>query len=139
MARQGRADVLLVHDPESEKRLLEEGVGADRRLVMHNDFILAGPGEDPAKVRGMNTITGAFRKIAGSKAPFISRGDASGTDKRRTLNNVETKGGMAETLAVATGKKGYVLTDRATFLARKRENNLEVWLRATTCFSTCIT
>lgn len=138
MARQGQADVLLVHDPESEKRLLEEGVGADRRLVMHNDFILAGPVEDTAKIRGMDTITGAFRKIAGSKAAFISRGDASGTDKRekeiwhgagidpRALNYIETKGGMAETLAVAAGKKGYVLTDRATFLARKRENNLEV-------------
>lgn len=135
LARHGKADLLLVHDPESEKKLLNEGVGTDRLLVMHNDFILAGPPEDPAGVRSMRLIE-AFRKITRSESSFISRGDASGTDKREkaiwqkaglapeAANYSETKGGMAETLAVAAGKKGYVLSDRATFLSQKQ--NLEI-------------
>lgn len=138
MARKGQADVLLVHDPDSEKRLLEDGAGTDRKLVMHNDFVLAGPGGDPAKIRGSQSITDAFKKISDSKSAFVSRGDASGTDKREkaiwqragistgTLNYQETKGGMAETLAVASGKKAYVLTDRATFLSKKHELDLEI-------------
>lgn len=138
MARQGQADVLLVHDPESEKKLMAEGIGTNRKLVMHNDFILVGPGGDPAGVRGGQSIADAFRKITAARSPFVSRGDASGTDKRekgiwmkvnidpRSLNYQETKSGMAETLAIASGKKGYVLTDRATFLAQKHGLDLEI-------------
>ncbi|MCL4440537.1 MAG: substrate-binding domain-containing protein, partial [Firmicutes bacterium] len=136
LARKGNADVLLVHEPESERKLLDEGIGTDRRLVMHNDFVLAGPPNDPAGIRGLQSITEAFRKIAEAGSPFVSRGDASGTDKREktiwkkagldpsAAKYSETKSGMAETLAAADGKKGYTLTDRATFLSQK--HNLEI-------------
>lgn len=138
MARRGQADVLLVHDPAGEQQLLNEGIGVNRKLVMHNDFILVGPGTDPAKIKGLDSIIEAFSKIVQTKSIFVSRGDASGTDKREkliwqkagldphTTTYQEVKGGMAETLAVASGKQGYVLTDRATFLAQKHDLNLEL-------------
>lgn len=138
MARKGKADVLLVHDPDAEKKLVDEGIGTNRKLVMHNDFILVGPGSDPARIKGTHSIIDAFKKITDTKGIFVSRNDASGTDKREKAiwqkanidyhkaNYQETKSGMAETLAVASNKKGYVLTDRATFLSKKHDLNLEV-------------
>lgn len=138
MARKGKADVLLVHDPDAEKKLIDEGIGTNRKLVMHNDFILVGPGNDPAKIKGTNSIIEAFKKIAETQSVLVTRNDASGTDKREKsiwqkvnvdshqANYQETKSGMAETLAIASNKKGYVLTDRATFLSKKHELNLEV-------------
>ncbi|AGL03162.1 substrate-binding domain-containing protein [Desulfoscipio gibsoniae] len=138
LARRGKADILLVHDPEAEQRLMDEGFGTDRRILMHNDFILVGPIDDPAKVKGMHSVIEAFKKIVETKSRFISRNDVSGTDKREkeiwqkantdphATDYQETKSGMAETLAVASGKKGYVLTDRATFLSQKHELKLEV-------------
>lgn len=138
MARKGKADVLLVHDPDGERKLLDEGIGTNRKLVMHNDFILVGPGHDPAKIKALPSVTEAFKKIAETKSRFVSRNDASGTDQRekmiwqkanidpRTANLQETKSGMAETLAVASEKEGYVLTDRATFLSKKHDLKLDI-------------
>ena len=138
MARQGKTDVLLVHDPDAEQKLMSEGIGIDRKLVMHNDFILVGPADDPTKIKGIDSIIKAFNSLVETKSLFITRNDASGTDKREksiwqkakidfsTVNYQETKSGMAETLAIASAKKGYLLTDRATFLSKKHELNLDV-------------
>ncbi len=138
LANKGEADVLLVHDPEGEEGLVNSGVGISRKLVMHNDFILVGPHEDPARIKNEDFIIEAFKKIAQAKTVFVSRGDSSGTDKREKqiwqksgintgdINYHNTKSGMAETLTVTSAKKGYTLTDRATFMAHKQELNLDI-------------
>jgi len=133
MGRRGEADVLLVHSPADEKRLVEEGHGVNRRLVMHNDFVLVGPPADPAKVRGGASTADAARKIAAAGALFLSRGDGSGThSKEKAIWKAagiapdgqgwyqQTGLGMGETLAVASEKGGYTLADRGTLLARGR-------------------
>jgi tungstate transport system substrate-binding protein len=137
MAREGKADVILVHDPDSEQRLVSEGYGINRKFIMHNDFILAGPGDDPANTRG-STIQEAFTTINRKRFPFISRDDSSGTDRReksiwqsinidpRNGNYQTTKSGMGEALAIASSKQGYILTDRATYLSRRHELNLDI-------------
>lgn len=105
---------------------------------MHNDFILVGPSEDPANISDSITITEAFQKLAEAKVLFISRDDASGTHKREkliwetskidinTINIQSTKSGMAKALTIASAKGGYLLTDRATYLAKKSELKLRV-------------
>jgi tungstate transport system substrate-binding protein len=129
MGQQGNADVLLVHSPADEEKLMKEGSGMNRQAVMHNDFILCGSSEDPAKVRNATTITEAFRRIARAQSLFISRGDRSGTHVKElslwpataeTLSNLwylESGQGMGATLTIANQKKAYTLADRATFLA----------------------
>jgi tungstate transport system substrate-binding protein len=137
MGRRGEADVLLVHSPQDEKKFVEEGYGVDRRLVMHNDFVLVGPKADPAGVRGLKTCKEALGKIASKGAPFLSRGDNSGTHaKEKGLWKavaIEPQGqkwyqqtglGMGETLNVAAEKGGYTLADRGTFLARDKARPL---------------
>ncbi|MDD5533962.1 MAG: substrate-binding domain-containing protein, partial [Syntrophales bacterium] len=79
MGRKGEADVLLVHSPDAEKQFMKDGFGSRRLLVMHNDFVIAGPGNDQAKIRGLKSSVDAFRKIAAAEALFVSRGDNSGT------------------------------------------------------------
>lgn len=133
LAGKGEADVALVHAPDSEKKYLADGLLVNRRLVMHNDFIIAGPAEDPAKIRGLPSAVNALKRIAEARATFVSRGDNSGTHqlekKLWTTAKVQPAGawylqagqGMGATLGIASEKRGYVLTDRATFLAfRKR-------------------
>lgn len=130
MGQKGEADVLLVHSPAAEKKFMEEGFGVNRRLVMHNDFVILGPAEDPAGVKGMKSAAEAFKKIAASGSLFVSRGDNSGTHAKEKdiwkAAGVTCEGekwyqqtglGMGQTLNVAAEKKGYVLTDRGTFLA----------------------
>jgi tungstate transport system substrate-binding protein len=130
MARKGEADVLLVHSPAEEQKLVEEGIGVNRRLVMHNDFVVVGPPADLAKIRGSDSCAAAFAKIAGAGALFLSRGDNSGTHskekglwKAAKVNPegqrwyLETGLGMGDTLKVASEKGGYTLTDRGTYLA----------------------
>lgn len=130
MGQKGEADVLLVHSPTAEKKFMEEGFGVDRRLVMHNDFIILGPAEDPAGIKGMTSAAEAFKKIAASGSLFVSRGDNSGTHaKEKDIWKVaavnyegekwyqQTGLGMGQTLNVAAEKKGYVLADRGTYLA----------------------
>jgi tungstate transport system substrate-binding protein len=132
MGEDGNADVLLVHSPAAEKDYMAKAAGIDRRLVMHNDFIIVGPAEDPAGIKGMKTAAEAFKQLADKNANFASRGDNSGThtmelglwksasiDPKNVSNRVETGQGMGATLKITSEKKGYTLTDRATFLAQK--------------------
>jgi tungstate transport system substrate-binding protein len=131
MGTKGEADALLVHAPAAEKAVVDAGDAINYKRVMYNDFILAGPKENPAGVSG-DDINGAFKKLADSKATFVSRGDDSGTHKKELAIweassikpagdwYVSTGQGMGQTLQVAAEKKGYVLTDRATWLAQKK-------------------
>ena len=82
MGQKGEADVLLVHSPAAEKKFIAEGYGINRRLIMHNDYIIVGPPEDPAKIKGMKLASEAFKKIASAKALFLSRADKSGTHSK---------------------------------------------------------
>lgn len=138
MAKEGNADVLLVHAPSAEMALMDGGYGKDRFLIMHNDFIIAGPADDPAGIKGAASVVDAFRKIADSKADFISRGDNSGTNMRELSiwegGGIEPGGdwyiesgqGMGATLRIASEKGAYTLTDRATYLANQETLYLDI-------------
>lgn len=131
MGEEGNADVLLVHAPSSEEELMAKGFGSQRDLIMHNDFIIVGPAEDPAGIKGMSVASDAFKKIAEAGAPFTSRADDSGTHKKELSIwstagvtpegewYIETGQGMGDTLRIASEKFAYTLTDRATYLALK--------------------
>jgi len=138
MGQEGNADVLLVHAPSSEKPLMEDGTCKDRFLVMHNDFILVGPADDPAKIQGLATLD-AFKAIYAAGAAFITRGDDSGTHKKELALwksaeldpagqawYLETGQGMGASMTVASEKAAYILTDRATYLANKENYQLEI-------------
>ncbi len=139
MGKKGESDVLLVHSPDAEIEFVKEGFGANRRLVMHNDFVLIGPASDPAKIRGLRASADALKQIAAVNELFLSRGDNSGTHakekniwKQAAINPAgqkwyqETGLGMGQTLNVAAEKKGYTLTDRGTYLALKKNIPLEI-------------
>ncbi len=139
MGQKGEADVLLVHSPDAEKKFMDEGNGLNRRLVMHNDFIIVGPGSDPAKIKAMKSSADALKSIAKANALFMSRGDNSGTNakektlwKRAQINPEgqkwyqQTGLGMGQTLNVAAEKKGYTLADRGTYLALKKNLGLDI-------------
>lgn len=140
MGQNGEADVLLVHAPDAEMELVNNGAAINRQLVMHNDFIIVGPEKDPAGIKGLPTAANAFKKISEMQTLFVSRGDDSGTDKMEKSFwkglSIEPAGkwyqetgqGMGETLRVASEKEGYTLTDRATYLALKGETNLSILL-----------
>lgn len=140
MGEKGEADVLLVHAPASEKPLVEKGVAVNRRLIMHNDFVLIGPAADPARVKGSTSTADGLKQIAEAKAIFLSRGDDSGTHKKEkdlwTKAGVKPQGqwyqetgqGMGQTITVANEKDGYTLTDRATYLAQQKNIKLEILL-----------
>jgi tungstate transport system substrate-binding protein len=144
MGQDGNADVLLVHAPASEKTYMDGGFGAERFLVMHNDFIIVGPTADPAGIKGDTSAVDAFKKIAAASAPFISRGDDSGTNKAELALwkkaeitpagdwYVESGQGMGATLKIAGEKAGYTLTDRATYLANKEGLGLDVLVEGDT-------
>lgn len=138
MGQEGNADVLLVHAPASEKTYMEGGFGKDRFLVMHNDFIILGPADDPAKIKDSASTVAAFTAIADAKAIFVSRGDDSGTNKAELTIwkaasitpegdwYLKTGQGMGDTLRIASEKTGYTLTDRATYLAMKDTLDLSI-------------
>src|SRR5262249_51891958 len=138
LGRRGDADVLLTHAPAAEQKFLDEGYGLMRHPLMHNEFVIAGPGDDPAKLKGGKSATAAFRQIAKAKAPFVSRGDESGTHiKEQDIwkkAGIEPSGdwyiragtGMAHALRMANEKQAYILTDRGTFLALRGELKLAV-------------
>ena len=122
-----------------KKKFMSEGFGVNRRLVMHNDFVLVGPPSDPARIKGLKSGIEAFKKIAAGQALFFSRGDNSGTDakeksmwKSAGINlqgqkwYQETGLGMGQTLNVASEKKAYTLTDRGTYLALKKSLGLDI-------------
>ncbi len=138
MAGSGNADVVLVHAPEAERRLVAAGDLVDGRLVMHNDFVIVGPVEDPAGVRRLTAAVDAMRAVA-SRGTFVSRGDDSGThaqelalwaaaglDPRSVVRREETGQGMGATLSVADQKRAYTLTDRGTFLALRGRLRLAI-------------
>jgi len=139
MGAKGEADVLLVHSPAAEKKFMADGNGVERRLVMHNDFIIVGPPSDPAKIKGMKKAPEAFKKIAATGSVFMSRGDNSGTHAKEKdiwkASGVKFEGekwyqqtglGMGQTLAVAAEKKAYTLADRGTYLALKKNLGLDI-------------
>lgn len=139
MGSKGEADVLLVHSPDAEKKFVADGLGVNRRLVMHNDFVIVGPADDPAKIKGEKSALEALKKIAGAGALFISRDDKSGTDalekklwKAAAINPVgqkyyQTTGlGMGQTLNVAAEKKAYTIADRGTWLALQKNLGLPI-------------
>ncbi|MCW2277378.1 tungstate transport system substrate-binding protein [Heliophilum fasciatum] len=140
LGEKGEADVLLVHAPEAEKKLIENGTAIRRQLLMHNDFIIVGPPADPAGLRGMTDAVAGLKKLAASGQLFVSRGDDSGTHKMELAlwkkaavkpagaAYQETGAGMGQTLNVANEKLGYTLTDRATYLAQKKNLGLIVLL-----------
>ena len=138
MGRDGNADLLLVHAPAAEKGLMAEGYGSDRRLVMHNDFVIVGPGDDPADIKGIVSAGDALRAISEQKGLFISRGDDSGTNKKELILwqeagsapegdwYLESGQGMGATLRLASEKGAYTLTDRGTYLALRDGLELDV-------------
>jgi len=140
MAEEGNADVLLVHAPAAELVLMDSGACKDRQLIMHNDFVIVGPADDPAAVRSWTSAGEALKNIAESQAGFVSRGDDSGTHKKEkslwasvdlTPNwegYIESGQGMGATLLLASEKGAYTLTDRATFLANQDNLDLEILL-----------
>lgn len=132
MGEKGEADVLLTHAPASEQELVDSGDVVNYKRVMYNDFIIVGHESDPAGVKGLD-VADAMKKMADDNATFVSRGDDSGTHKKELAIwetagvdpagedwYVETGQGMGNTLQVAAEKQGYVLTDRATYLAQKK-------------------
>ncbi len=137
MGERGDADVLLVHAPDFEKEFMERGFGKERRIVMHNHFVLLGPADDPTQIRGLSVIK-AFKRIAEKKANFVSRGDNSGTHNKEikiwalaaTMPSgdwyIQTGQGMGASLKIASEKKAYILSDNGTYLAMKNSLDLEV-------------
>jgi len=137
LGRRGDADVLMVHSPQQEAAFIREGHGLARRSFMYNDFLVVGPKEDPAGIRGLRSVVEAFRALARAEAQFVSRGDESGTHvKEREIWRkagggpkgawyLEGGTGMAATLRLANEKGGYTLSDRATFLVWKKRLALE--------------
>ncbi len=141
LGQEGNADVLLVHSPAAEQKFMDGGYGSDRRLVMHNDFIIVGPTSDPAGIKQATSAAEAFQKIAAASVQFVSRGDKSGTNtaelnlwKAAKLDPAATKTawyiqsgqGMGATLTIASQKGAYTLSDRATFLANKANLSLDI-------------
>jgi tungstate transport system substrate-binding protein len=141
IGRRGDADVVFVHDKAAEEKFLAEGFGVRRFDVMYNDFVIAGPKADPAKIAGTKDVTAALRAIATTNAPFISRGDRSGTHeaelrlwKEAGVDLGPAKGGwyreigqgMGAALNMASATNAYLLTDRGTWLAFKNRGELAV-------------
>ena len=139
MGEKGEADVLLVHSPDAEKKFIADGFGINRRLVMHNDFIIVGSGADQAKIKNIKSAAEAFKMIASSESLFVSRGDNSGTHSQEKklwkAAGINPEGqkwyqqtglGMGQTLNVAAEKKGYTLTDRGTYLAIKKTLGMDI-------------
>jgi tungstate transport system substrate-binding protein len=143
MARRGDADVLFVHDQAAEEKFVAEGGSLKRYPVMYNDFVLVGPKADPATVRGKDIVE-ALKKISTAGAPFISRGDKSGTHAAElrywTLAGVDAKGGgyrecgcgMGPALNIGSSTNAYVLTDRGTWLNFKNRGDLAVLVEGDT-------
>ena len=140
-AARGDVDLVLVHDPEAEQRFIAEGHGVSRREIAWNDFIIVGPASDPAHIGGGHDAAAAFRAIAAAQAPFVARGDSSGTSSRELqlwraagLDPASTPagwyrsigGGMGTALNTAAAMDGYTLSDRGTWLAFGNARNLRI-------------
>ena len=146
MAARGEADVVLAHAPDTEKKYITDGSLTNRRLMMHNWFLLAGPPSDPVKIKGTTKAIDALKKIAEAKATFVSRGDDSGTHKleMKLWEKVGLKPsgewylqagqGMGKTLGIAGEKQAYVISDRATYLAFQKTTGLVVLVEGDPAF-----
>ena len=140
LAGRGEADVVLAHAPALEKKYIADGKMLNRRLVMYNDFVIIGPAEDPAKIKGMTKAADAMRAIASTGSRFVSRGDNSGTHnlekelwklagvEPQTGWYIESGQGMGATLGIADDRKAYTLTDRGTYLAFQKRVRLPILL-----------
>jgi tungstate transport system substrate-binding protein len=139
LGEDGNADVLLVHARSKEDAFVDAGHGARREDVMYNDFVVVGPADDPAGLRGLTAAAEAFQKLAQAQAPFVSRGDDSGTHTKEkaiwAAAEIEPAGdwyisagqGMGAVLTMANEQQAYTLSDRATYLARTLEGiDLEI-------------
>lgn len=141
IGRRGDADVVFVHDRVAEDKFMSEGQGVKRFDVMYNDFVIVGPKSDPAQIAGSKDVTDALRKIAAAKAPFISRGDKSGTHAAELrlwreagvdLNGAkggwyrEIGQGMGPALNMASSSNAYLVSDRGTWLSFKNRGELAI-------------
>jgi tungstate transport system substrate-binding protein len=138
LAARGEADVTLAHAPGLERKYVEDGKMSNRRLVMYNDFVIIGPADDPARIKGLPKAVDALRRIAESQSRFVSRGDKSGTHVLEQAlwaqAGVEPKGawylesgqGMGQTLGIADDRRAYTLSDRGTYLAFAKRVDLPV-------------
>lgn len=141
IGRRGDADVVFVHDRLAEEKFMSEGQGVKRFDVMYNDFVIVGPKSDPAKIAGGKDVADALRKIAAAKAPFVSRGDKSGThaaelrlwkeagvDLGAAKDNWyrEIGQGMGPALNMASSSNAYLLSDRGTWLSFKNRGELAI-------------
>lgn len=139
IGKRGDADVVFVHAKELELKAVEEGYFVNRHDVMYNDFVIIGPSDDPAKIKGIKSATEAFKKVAQSVHPFVSRGDKSGTHTKELSiwgkTGIDPKGekwylevgqGMEKTQRIANEKRAYTLTDRGTWLATRDKDKLDM-------------
>jgi tungstate transport system substrate-binding protein len=139
LGKRGDADFVFVHAKEQELEAIEEGYFVNRHDVMYNDFVVIGPSDDPVKIKGIVSVTGAFANIVENAYPFVSRGDNSGTHAKELAIwkeiNIDPKGkkwyldvgqGMAKTQRIANEKRAYTLTDRGTWLATKDNDKLDM-------------
>jgi tungstate transport system substrate-binding protein len=138
LAARGEADVTLAHAPSLEKKYVAERKMHDRRLVMYNDFVIIGPAEDPARIKGLPRATDALQRIAESGSRFVSRGDKSGTHNLELALwkqagvwqkggwYIESGQGMGQTLGIANERAAYTITDRATYFAFQKRINLSI-------------
>lgn len=134
LGARGDADVLLVHAPQKEEQFVADGFGVDRTYVMYNDFVVLGPSDDPADIKGLGSVAEAFSRIAETGSTFASRGDESGTHTKEKLLWVQAGidspededwymslgQGMGGTLTTASEMKAYTLSDRGTYLSRAK-------------------
>lgn len=139
LGEEGEADVILAHSPKAEEEFVSAGFGIERQPVMHNDFIIVGPPDDPARIGSAGKAADAFARLAEAEAVFLSRGDESGTHTKELgiWKNAgfdppggswyqETGQGMGASLTVANEKRGYTLADRGTFLSQRDNLDLEI-------------
>jgi len=141
VGRRGDADVVFVHDKPAEEKFIAEGSGVERKEVMYNDFILIGPKSDPAKIAGGKDIVAALKQVKAAQAPFVSRGDKSGTHaaelrywKDAGIDIAADKGpwyketgsGMGPALNTASSMNAYILADRGTWLSFKNRGDLAI-------------
>jgi tungstate transport system substrate-binding protein len=138
LGRRGDADVLMVHDPASEEKFMEDGCGESRHELMYNDFILVGPKDDPAMIRGEKSVVEAFARIARQRSLYVSRGDESGTHMKEKRiwreAKIEPQGewyvsagaGMGYVLRMASEKRAYTLSDRGTYLSQREHLDLDI-------------
>ena len=139
-AKDGNADLILVHARASEEEFIAEGYGVERLPFMYNYFVIVGPADDPAGIKGSANAAEAFDKIEDAEANFISRGDDSGTHKAELKIwgddvpeaddewYISAGQGMGACLTMASEKGAYCLTDKATFLSNKADLDLEIIL-----------